>query len=73
MLILRKKNKRPLWSFCSFTFAQDLVEEVRPSCRGEWKENKINEENVLSLSHKIFNTTLRPLVAGLQYQSIFTY
>ena len=37
------------------------------------KEDKINEENVLSLSHKIFNTTLRPLVAGLQYQSIFTY
>ena len=68
-----ENSKRPLWSFCLYTFAQDLAEEVRPSCKGEWKENKINEENVLSLSHKIFNTTLQPLVAGLQYQSIFTY
>ena len=38
-----------------------LAKEERESMKGE-------EEKVLRVSHNLFNTTLRPLVVGLEYQ-----
>ena len=47
--------------------------EGRPPCKGvaeleKEEEEEGEEENVLRVSHNLFNTTLRPLVAGLEYQ-----
>ena len=62
-------KKRNMLIIC----AQVGANERRPSCKGggELKKEEGEEEgegeNVLRVSHNLFNTTLRPLVAGLEY------
>ena len=54
-----------------FISAQDGGNEGRPPCKGVEEEDMIKgeeEEKVLRISHNLFNTTLHPLVAGLEYQ-----
>ena len=50
-----------------FISAQDGGNEGRPPCKGMEEEDIKKGGEDLRISHNLFNATLRPLVAGLEY------